>query len=186
MPHYVDIEGAQESLFLLQNLCHGSRSFCAAHHIHRYSDTESPFDWYYYSGWLKFCVCKHLIQCAIHLRILQDILREHTESIDLSAMDRTALADLDIGTYRPGTGELTLREACNKIIHATEVTLDWTDGDTAEQFEYWTGALLLRGTKGSNHWEVELKVPSLLTGLSLLFNELEESPDLYDLYKYDE
>lgn len=186
MPHNVDIDGIHKSLFLLQNLCHASRSYCATHRIHRYSEAEEPFDWNYYRGWLKFLVCEHLIQCSTRLRIIQDMLREHTADLDFSAIDTAARAGLDMGSFHVGTDALTLREACNKIIHATDVTLDWADGDTAEQFEYWTGSLWLHGTKGRNEWKVELKIPSLCTGLSRLLDALEESTDWHHLYKYDE
>ncbi len=186
MPHNVDIDGIHKSLFLLQNLCHASRSFCGTHRIHRDSDAEESLDWNYYRGWLKFLVCEYLNQCATRLRIIQDMLREHSEDIDFSAIDAASLSGLDIGSFHLGTDTLTLREACNKIIHATDVTLDWTDSDSAEQFEYWTRSLWLYGSKCRNDWKVELKIPALCTALSRLLDALEESTDWHHLYKYDE
>jgi hypothetical protein len=35
---------------------------------------------------------------------------------------------LTIGRFLVGNERLTVREACNKIIHATDVTLHWNTG----------------------------------------------------------
>jgi hypothetical protein len=114
------------------------------------------------------------------------MLREHTEDIDFSAIDRKALVGIDIGKFHVGTDALTLREACNKIIHATDVALDWSENDSKAPFEYWTGSIWLHGTKGRNIWKLELKVAGLCTALSLMLGELESSIDWYHIYKYDE
>ena len=53
MPHTLNIDGVSESLFHLQMLAHGSKSFCAKHQISYEDDGDAEFDWNYYFGWLK-------------------------------------------------------------------------------------------------------------------------------------
>jgi hypothetical protein len=155
MPHSVNVDGIHESLFLLQNFCSASEPFCRQHKIGRSAEESGDFGWDYYFGWLKSLLCNHLIQCATKMRILQDLLAEYDEELDFAALDMNALKGLTIGKFHTGNGQLTAREACNKIIHATEVTLDWTKISKKGETEYWSGVLWLEGTKGRNKWKLE-------------------------------
>ncbi len=185
MSHSVDVDGIHESLFLLQNLCSASEPFCRQHKIGRYAEESGDFGWDYYFGWLKSSLCNHLIQCATKMRILQDLLSEYDEELDFVALDKDALKGLTIGRFHAGNDRLTVREACNKIIHATEVTLDWTEISKKDETEYWSGVLWLEGTKGRSKWKLELRVSEFCTALSRLLTELENQVDWYHLYKYD-
>ncbi len=185
MPHTVDIDGIHESLFFLQNLCLASESFCKLDRIGRYAEESGDFGWYYYFGWLKSLVCNHLIQCATKMRILQDLLSRYDEEIDLAAIDADALKGLALGRFHPGNERLTVREACNKIIHATEVTLDWKDISKKSETEYWTGVVWLEGTKGRKKWKLELRVSEFCRALFRVLSHLEENVDWHHLYKHD-
>lgn len=185
MPHSVDIDGIHESLFLLQNLCSASEPFCRQHRVGRNAEESNEIGWNYYFGWLKSLLCNHLIQCASKLRILQDLLSEYDEEIDFTAMDRNALKGLTIGRFHVGNDRLTVREVCNKIIHATEVTLDWKEINGKDETEYWSGVVWMEGTKGRNRWKLELCVGEFSIALVRLLSQLEDEIDWHRLYKYD-
>jgi hypothetical protein len=185
MPHSVDIDGIHESLFLLQNLCSASAPFCKQHKIGRYAERAVDFGWDYYFGWLKSSLCNHLIQCSIKMRIIQDFLGEYDKDLDFVALDNDVLKGLRIGQFHAGNDRLTLREACNKIIHATEVTLDWKQITKKNETEYWSGILWLTGTKGHSRWKLELRVSEFCRALFRLLAELENRVDWHHLYKYD-
>jgi hypothetical protein len=40
-------------------------------------------------------------------------------------LDRNALEELTIGQFHVGNSQLTIREACNKIIHVNGSYVDW-------------------------------------------------------------
>lgn len=194
MPHRIDIDGISENLFILQNLSLASRTFCEKYRINRYSEGKSEFDWYYYLGWLKSIVSEKLIECGIKVRILQDFLREEDEGIDFADLDQRACSGLALGQFHLGSDPLTLREACNKILHATEVKLVWKDVASEEEDEreadedrpeYWNGSVMLEGTKGNREWKLELYIVDFCRALERLLSELGDSVDWYHIYKYD-
>ena len=194
MPHRIDIAAISENLFILQNLSLASRTFCEKYRINRYSEGESEFDWYYYLGWLKSIVSEKLIECAIKVRILQDLLREEDEEIDFADLDQRACSGLALGQFHLGSDPLTLREACNKSLHATEVNLVWEDvaseGEDEREAdedrpEYWNGSVMLEGTKGNREWKLELYIVNFCIALDRLLAELGDSVDWYHIYKYD-
>jgi len=185
MPHTLDVDGIHESLFLLQNLSSASEPFCRRHRIGRYAEESGDFGWDYYFGWLKSLLCNHLIQCATKVRILQDLLKEYDEDLDVAALDKDALKGLEIGRFHIGQDRLTVREVCNKIIHATEITLDWAEISKKDETEYWSGVIWLEGAKGRKKWKLELRVSEFCTALSRLLIALEDQVDWYHLYKYD-
>jgi hypothetical protein len=156
MPHYYDLDGVQHKLFVLRHLTFGSKEFCAAAQVHRLNESDS---WYYYLGHLKSIVSETTIEAAIKLRMVHDFIRADGQEVDLDRLDKEALGEELIGEFRKGTGALSLRDSCNKIIHATDARLCWADevsGTTS--IEYWTGGYYLSGSKGSEAWEVELFV----------------------------
>lgn len=185
MPHNLNLDGIHESIFLLQNLCLASESFCRQHKIGRYAEEFGDFGWSYYFGWLKSLLCNHLIQCATKMRILQDILSEYDEEINFIMLDNNALKELTIGQFHYGNDRVTVREICNKIIHATEVTLEWIEISKEEETEYWSGVVWLEGTKNKSKWKFELHVREFCIALSRLLIDLENEVDWYHLYKYD-
>lgn len=185
MPHSINIDGTSESLFLLQNLGHASPSFCSLHKI-RWGEAKGGFDWDYYFGWLKSIVCEHLIQVSIKLRMLEDILKANDEQVDqevdFASLDASARQGLDLGRFHEGTGTLTLREAWNKVIHATDTQFDW---DEKEDHEAWSGTVWLSGSVRGKNWKVELNVEAFSIATSRYLDRLESNVDWHHLYKYD-
>ena len=183
MPHTLNIDRISESLFLLQGLVHGSKAFCEKHRIKWGEESHSEFEWEYYFGWLKSILCDHLISTSITMRMFQDILRDYDqEGLDLDAHQAAAVDGIQLGIVHEGNFDLTLREAFNKIIHATDTRLDWNDEDS---YEWWSGKVWLSGSMRGSAWKLELNVEGFAISTIRLVNSLESSVDWHHLYKYD-
>ena len=151
MPHFVNVGGMRETLFLLLQLCMGSRQFCEKYRIDRTTERPTEFDWDYYAGNLKSAVCDGLIQISTKLRILQDIVRDAGEDFvddgfNLANVDEHSRKGLTVASDVSDSVPLSVREACNKVLHATETTLDWEEVPDPP-FEFWTGAVWLMGRR---------------------------------------
>ena len=183
MPHTLNIDGVSESLFVIQSLAHGSRSFCETHHIKWADETERDYDWNYYFGWLKSLICEHLIKSSITLRMIQDIVSARgQEDLDLAAIEAESVAGLTLGIVHQGGFALTLRQSFNKIIHATDTQLEWQDTEDAE---FWTGRIILTGNFKSSEWRLELDTLSFCTAAKRFVDNLAGQVDWHRLYKYD-
>lgn len=183
MPHTLNIDGLSEGLFFLQNLCHASRSFCQKHQVEWRGDHGSEFDWEYYFGWLKSSLCEHLIKTAITLRMLEDIVAHDSEGeFKTSKYYAEACQGLELGTVVEGTFTLSLREAFNKIVHATDTQLDW---NKEEGYQWWSGSVFLYGKKGQQEWKVRLDVESFAIAAHRFIESIGSNLDWHHLYKYD-
>ncbi len=91
--------------------------------------------------------------------MFQDYLSESNTEINLSNIDTQARNNLSLGIIHGGTFQLSLRESCNKIIHATKAYPDWSEkAVNGKSFKYWNGSFHLKGSKGSVNWHLELYV----------------------------
>jgi hypothetical protein len=110
-------------------------------------------------GFFKSEVTRILISCATGLRIRFDQRPQrptNDERSDCGKLFPNWVTD-------PKTVEvLTLREACNKIIHATDIRFDVVIPDAAinpdEEGLYYEPHLYLYGSKGRNDWRAELSL----------------------------
>lgn len=108
-------------------------------------------------GFFKSEATRILISCAAGLRIQFDQLGPTDEQrSDCGKLFPHWATD-------PGKIEvLTLREACNKIIHATDIRFDVVIPDAAinpdEEGAYFLPYLYLYGSKGRNDWRAELSL----------------------------
>lgn len=184
MPHTLNIDGVSENAFDLQMLVHSSKSFCATHHVAWGEESPGEFDWEYYFGWLKSSLCEKLIRSAITLRMLQDILAadDMQESTDLENYQADSIDGIQLGTIHEGSFRLSLREMCNKIIHANDTQLDWHDDNG---FQWWTGSVFLFGTKRGAEWKLELNVESFAMAANRYIDVVANNVDFHHLYKYD-
>jgi hypothetical protein len=181
MPHTFDEVGFYERVFVLRHFCHGSREFCTT------KPNDRGEDWKDYRQWMKSIVTDHLINLSIKLRILQDSFRGTGIEIDFNRIADEALHGLSIGHTSSDPKTLSIREACNKVIHATEVCLEWKesaeisgDGDS----EYWSGALTLRGEREGRPWEVYLCVDDFSIALSRMIDSIDDV-SWEQLYEHD-
>lgn len=109
-------------------------------------------------GFFKSEVTRILISCAAGLRILfdqrpQGPMNEQRDCGKLFPNWATDPAKVEV---------LTLREACNKIIHATDIRFDVVIPDAAinpdEEGAHYLPRLYLYGSKGRNDWRAELSL----------------------------
>lgn len=91
--------------------------------------------------------------------MLLDILESGDQASGIKEMDKAALSGLVIGKILEGNFELTMRETCNKIIHARNVVPIWKWATLGRsRFRYWTGDLSLAGEKSRKKWRLLLHV----------------------------
>jgi hypothetical protein len=156
--------------------------------IDRISEEDEEFGWWYYLGWLKSTVSETLIESAIKFRVLQDFLMEgEINRFDFNSIENRSLTDISIGRFLPDLTPLSIREACNKIIHAKEVSLTWIwDEDDNGKYEFWNGDVHLEGEMRREGWECELYVTEFCIAVERMLSILSESVDWHHIYKYDE
>lgn len=131
-------------------------------------------------------ISRLLIEVAVTIRMLDDMAGAHVVSIGF-----------DIGTLDDGSGRraLSLREACNKIIHATSVAFDLGGGCTTyvskageeltECITYVRPTTLeLRGAKGDNVWSAELDIMPFIKAATMVTYRYDAALD--ELYEYHE
>jgi hypothetical protein len=81
-----------------------------------------------------------------------------------------------------GKFDLTLREAFNKVIHATDTKLAWTEEDSVE---WWSGRILLSSRQRQIEWKLRLDVEAFAIATHRLVESFGERVDWDQLYKYD-
>jgi hypothetical protein len=174
MSHQLGLEGVQEKLVLLEHFASGSREYCRTRLAGSEEDHgDGILDEYW--GWVKTIVSSSLIECAVRARILQDTLREK-EAEQLARLDESCRADLTVGTIVSGDFELSLRETCNKIIHAKKAVPEWAlDTEGGIEFRYWSGDYRLSGTKGSEAWDLILHISQWARAMARYFDEAESA-----------
>lgn len=188
MPHIIDFDGLEQNLFVLQHICYGSSKFCEKISLNRISKGTEDYEWWEYTGLLKSIISNTVIESAVKVRMLQDFIKADDEEIDLNVLDSEACQGLIIGTFIQDKELLTLRESCNKIIHATEARLQWlfVDPDNNESNEYWNGMYDLWGSNRGKHWQLQLNVEAWCIAMIRFNKAVQESVDWYHVYKHDE
>lgn len=112
---------------------------------------------------------------------------EDEEPVDWRLIDREAVAGLDIGIVIDCSGELSLRESCNKIVHATEALLSWDRVPSGNgSIEYWNGIYRLWGAKQQVPWQVHINVPDWCNAMIRLNKSLQLKIDWRRVSKWDE
>jgi hypothetical protein len=188
MPHIIDFDGLERKLFTLQHVCYGARSFCEKIKLNRFSDSYEDYEWWEYTGLLKSIVSNTIIESAVKVRILQDFIKSDDQDIDLKVLDAASCEGLVIGHFVSGKSELTLRESCNKIIHATEARMQWINVEEKndESNEYWNGLYDLYGTNRGEDWHVELSIEPWCIAMIRFNKSSQGSVDWHHVYKHDE
>lgn len=158
MSHQLNLEGVIEKLVLLQHFAHGSEQYCRERLAGSEQDQgDEALDEYW--GWVKSLVSAYCLECSVRVRVLLDTVATKPEASNLVDLDFAACTDLTIGQVVEGEFELTIRETCNKIIHANKVIPVWAtaiEGDI--EFKYWSGDYDLSGIKGEETWRVILHI----------------------------
>tara|TARA_B100000809_G_C15032996_1_gene492662 strand:+ start:97 stop:663 length:567 start_codon:yes stop_codon:yes gene_type:complete len=188
MPHLIDFDGLEQKLFVLQHICYGSRQFCGRIELNRFAEAYEDYEWWEYTGILKSIVSNTIIESAVKIRMLQDFIKSDEQDINFNDLDEHSCDGVCIGSFIEGEGKLTLRESCNKIIHATEATMQWVNvkADNEESNEYWNGQYHLHGTHRGLAWHVELNVEAWCIAMIRFNKSVQEEVDWHHVYKHDE
>jgi len=124
-------------------------------------------------------VSRLLIEAAITVRMLDDMAGHHVVGVNF------AIGDIDEGF---GRRPLSLREACNKIVHATSVEFDLGGGATTfidKAGEEVTECIVylrptsveLRGSRANQAWSAELQVYLFIKAATMVTYRYEAALD---------
>lgn len=199
MPHQVDIDSIHHNNFVLLNIAYGAEKFARSHDLG--SDDDYPITRGYYLGWLKYTLSEKLIDTAIKTRIILDMIGAEEKrykqdgekyTVDIRKLDNEISGKYNIASDFPGGANVTLRECCNKIIHALDIQPIYENGDEEHyldeeseikrEWKYWDGSLDLSGLKGQEEWHFELYVSNFCTALEELISTLESTVDWQSLH----
>jgi hypothetical protein len=160
MSHELNLESVIEKLVLLQHFAHGSKQYCRERLIGSEEDIgDAGFDEYW--GWAKGLVSSYMLECSVRVRVLLDTVSDKPEAREIAKIDEEAISGLIIGDITKGNFDLSIRESCNKVIHAKTASPVWaTAVEKGVEFQYWSGDFNLIGSKGKDEWHVTLHVAS--------------------------
>lgn len=175
MSHLLNLEAIYEKLILLQHFAHGSEEYCRERLAGSDFDTgDGELDAYW--GWVKALVSGYTLECSVRLRVLLDVVASKPEANMIASMDAKARSGLKIGQVVDGNFELTLRETCNKVIHATKAIPVWSTGTEGDiEFKFWSGDYDLSGTKGKENWRLILHVAPWAKSVARFLDEAESA-----------
>lgn len=173
MSHELNLEGVIEKLVLLQHFAHGSKEYCRERLIGSEEDVGNGARDEYWV-WAKGLVSSYMLECSIRIRVLLDTVTDKPEAKEIAVIDATVLSRINIGQITKGNFELSIRESCNKIIHAKKVAPIWaTAVDNNIKFEYWSGDFSLSGAKGNNDWQLTLHVAAWAKAVEEFLSSLD-------------
>ena len=189
MSHIISDRVILEHLFLLEQMAHGSLA-CVKFlgnaldnsKTHDYIQSEAEIAVYGYGGivegyWdnVHKLVSDYLIQCATRTRIMQDFS-------DFSVEDSEYCPDKESFNKFPaaakilqGNFNLSLRECCNKIIHAKNVELVM-EVEGSSKLKYWNGLCILSGSKfkDTDTWQLELNISVWVMAMRYYYSVTQE------------
>lgn len=172
----------EESTFALESIVNSSVTLAKlrASHADR-DDVSNPNFFKIFPGGYRKRECDHLLnQQAYHIskllidiatktRIFQDLVgKEIIVDDDESDGDRVFNPDKDVSEHFPGffevlessgKGEESIRNSCNKIIHAEKMTLGTLVlTEINDQCRCWDGNVYLSCNEGNPTWSVRIDV----------------------------
>ncbi len=159
--------------FLLRHLASGNSAVFEEYKFTRKTDEENS----YHGLTLQMLVSEFFIDTAIKFRIILDVLRDQ----DMKYHGKPEFEDRfegrnSVGQLIPDGNRIKIREACNKIIHAKKVKLQWIVRD---KHEFWDGNITLLGNKGRSEWQCLIATIEFCQVLELYIGEIEQVGDYY-------
>lgn len=165
--HVINYESVDEHLFLLEQLAHGSYPTVkslydrfgesGSTHVH---ETELYIEHARYKDWVGYLVSDYMVQCSTRTRVIQDSYNFNIDNGDEGVYSPDAEAyERFHGVARSCKGDvkLSVRECCNKVIHAEKFELNFVV-DADNRFEYWDGKCSLFGRIGKKEWHIEIDI----------------------------
>jgi hypothetical protein len=178
MSHSLDFVGLNEKLFLLRHFVAGNKEFSRREQHYQGTQSDSSHDWESYAGRLRYIVSNDLIEMAAKMRVIQDTVTSQVPPDYLRTLDTECMRGKSIGTVLSGDVTLTLRESCNKIIHATTFALVFQNARSTvprHVYSYWNGICQLSGTHSKKQWRVALDVYRWADAMDYFLEDLAEN-----------
>ncbi|MBU4486496.1 MAG: hypothetical protein KKD38_06165, partial [Candidatus Delongbacteria bacterium] len=152
-------------------------------------DSENK-DQFYYSSWLRYTLSEKLLIVTTKIRTIMDILiedqrffQENGEEpyIEISKIEKSVSEGRKIGKYLEGNGPCTIRDCCNRIIHASTIhpNISYAKDAYDKLFSFnknlkcWNGMLFLYGEKNGKNWKFELSVADFCIVLESFLSKIE-------------
>jgi hypothetical protein len=180
MSHSLDFVGLNEKLFLLRHFIAGNKEFSRREQHYQGTQSSVSEDWDNYAGRLRYIVSNDLIEIAAKLRVIQDAVASQVPADYLRTLDIECMNGKSIGTVLAGDVTLSLRESCNKIIHANNFNLVFQNARSTvprHVYTYWKGICQLAGTHSKKHWLVALDVYRWADAMDYFLEELAGNVD---------
>ncbi|GGY33881.1 hypothetical protein GCM10008098_29050 [Rhodanobacter panaciterrae] len=180
MTHSLDFVGLNKKLFLLRHLIAGNKEFSRREQQYQGTQAEPSEGWDQHAARLQYMVSNDLIEIAAKFRVMQDTASIQLSSASLRELDHSCLGKRSIGTVLSGDVELTLRESCNKIIHASKFQLIFQNARSAvprHLYSYWNGICQFSGSQGKNNWRIALDVYRWADAMDCFLEELAGNVD---------
>ena len=157
--HVIDVYNTQRNVFNLLNLCYGFSALLGDRDIEERDeeDLSTSLLLKKYASFFEKEATSLLINIAANCRVLDDQLRDTESSIDANSF----VNDEEIGTLEIDDAgsqvntELTLREAFNKIIHATYISHEIV---VEEEVVYYIPEVNLTGKLGKKEWTASINI----------------------------
>lgn len=174
MQHLINSYAIEEHANVLKQLCCSSLEYLRQieqnpSSLNHSSEIEIEKDDYF--NWLEYTVSNNLIEMSTKIRILLDNLKlpgdlPYSPEVEAYYEFNDTLVSIN------GCVKGSLRECCNKTIHATSFEL--FNKCTNDGISYWSGIIILSGKQYKNEWKVGLNVfnfcRSIKSFLSILKN----------------
>jgi hypothetical protein len=180
MTHSLDFVGLNKKLFLLRHLITGNKEFSRREQQYQGTQADPSEDWDQHAARLRYMVSNDLIEIAAKFRVMQDIASMQLSSASLRELDRSCLGRKGIGTVLEGEVQLTLRESCNKIIHASKFQLIFQNARSvvpSHLYSYWNGICQFSGSQAKKHWRIALDVYRWADAMGCFLEELADNVD---------
>lgn len=182
-PHYLDREAVRVKCFDVFNIVSASVALAGEYEMAETDDPLEPSSMFKLHHELaEQRLSQLLLDIAVFVRTFDDLMSAEAPDEYAAHVEKTDGENF-IGTL-DGEGDFRLREACNKIIHATDFrpVYDHADRDLGDdKFErvwHLDGQIELEGTRGKKTWEAVLNVePFLETVLDRIAFEPPETAE---------
>ena len=119
---------------------------------------------------------EYLISIAIKLRMIDDLMKSHNKENHIPIKD-------DVGFVKTKNGKkkeiLSIREACNKIIHAK--SLEFGYGKTKDKISYLKPRIQFIGDRNKKNWKATIDILKFVENAVNISNVYDES----DVSGYD-
>lgn len=161
MSHSLDFVDLNKKLFLARHLVAGTKEYCRREQLYQGTQAPKSAGWDNYAENLGHIVSNDLIEISAKFRVMQDTTAAQLSFDYFRKLDEKCQSIRNIGTVLCGNFDLTLRESCNKVIHATRFELVFQNDRSVQPphlYSFWNGICQFSGTHQRNQWKVALDI----------------------------